>query len=139
MAPNSNIWMNPSEKINPVTIAIKKVPLMNTLIPKTPAGAYHLACNVGIRGSPISLRRRSNLTAATSSLSISNMNLSFRNYRDSVLSIRDEIRIDPPSPAPASMIDLREEEDLWSIEDQEIIERKDSDHPMINVESPMSR
>jgi hypothetical protein len=139
MAPNSNIWTNPSEKISPGTIATKKVPLKNTLITKVTPGAYHLAGNPGLRGSPISLRRRSHLPVTTSSLPISNMNLSFRNYRDSVLSIRDDIKIDPPAPAPASMIDLKAVEDLWSIGEQTIRERKDSDQPMINVQTPMGR
>lgn len=141
MAPNSNIWTNPSEKISPVTIATKKVPLKNTLITKVTPGAYHLAGNPGLRSSPISLRRRSHLPVTTSSLPFSNMNLSFRNFRDSVLSIRGEIKIDPPAPAPApaSMIDLKAVEDLWSIGEQTIRERKDSDQPMIKVQTPMSR
>jgi hypothetical protein len=79
MAPNSNVWMNPSEKISPITIATKKVPLKNTLITKVTPGAFHLAGNPGIRGSPISLRRRSHLPVPTSSLPFPKMNLSFRN------------------------------------------------------------
>jgi hypothetical protein len=136
MAPNSNICTNPSEKISPVTIDTKKTPLKNTLIKKVTPGAYHLAGNPGLRGSPIGLRRRSHLPVTTSSLPVSNMNIPFRNFRESVLSIRDEIKIDPP--APVSMIDLPSVEDLRSIEEQTIRERKDSDLPMINMKTPMS-
>jgi hypothetical protein len=108
-----NTEMNPSDPLSPEILSPTKTNTRKKCMTlKVTPGAYHLGGNPGLTGSPNRLRRKSYISTTSAILPLSNMNVSFREFRDSVLSMRDDIKVDPP--ASLVVIDIKPVEYLES-------------------------
>jgi hypothetical protein len=122
-----------------------------SIVYKVTPEAYHLRGNPGLRGSAERLRRRSYIQRKSAFSPVSNMNVSFRSFRDSILSKRDSILSKRDSilskrdiikvdlPASLGVIDIKYVEDLESLGEPTMREPLENDRPMMTVKSPQSR
>ena len=144
--------MNPDDTMRPeIPSPANSNARKKSIVYKVTPEANHLRGNPGLRGSAERLRRRSYIQRKSAFSPVSNMNVSFRSFRDSILSKRDSILSKRDSilskrdiikvdlPASLGVIDIKYVEDLESFGEPTMREPLENDRPMMTVKSPQSR
>ena len=151
--------MNPDDTMRPeIPSPANSNARKKSIVYKVTPEANHLRGNPGLRGSAERLRRRSYIQRKSAFSPVSNMNVSFRSFRDSILSKRDSILSKRDSilskrdsilskrdiikvdlPASLGVIDIKYVEDLESLGEPTMREPLENDRPMMTVKSPQSR